>query len=148
MKRFGEVLRMPVVVSDTAEQLGPVTGLVLAASPARVESLRMRSSRGDEFVPWEAVRSVGPDAVMVTRTTDSFAEADPDGRYHDPRGKALFTDRGQRLGEVRECTFDESDGGLAGLTTEAGEVEGGRLLAVGDFAVVVKDEEAPPESTD
>ncbi|GGP99148.1 hypothetical protein GCM10010215_26110 [Streptomyces virginiae] len=140
MRRFGDVIRLPVVAADTAERVGVVTGLVTAASPARVEFVRMRSSRGDESVPWAQIRAIGPDAVMIFRASGPYAEAGADDRASDPVGKQLLTDRGQWLGDVQECAFDEADGRLISFSTTTDVFAGDRLLGVGDFAVVIRSE--------
>ncbi|MFJ7779254.1 PRC-barrel domain-containing protein [Streptomyces yangpuensis] len=140
MKRFGDVIRLPVVAADTAERVGKVTGVVLAPAPARVEFVHVHTVRGDELVAWAEVRAIGPDAVMINHVAGPFADASVSGRQSGPVGKSLLTDRGRRLGEVREVTFDEEDGRLVSLTTAADVLDGARLLGVGDFAVVITDQ--------
>ncbi|WP_282695962.1 PRC-barrel domain-containing protein [Streptomyces sp. CC208A] len=129
-----------VVLVSTGETLGKVTGLLLSPGPARVQALRIRAGAHLTTVPWGAVQACGPDAVMVRRTPDAderLSGGEAGTAPGDARGKALMTDRGDRLGEVRDVEFDPEDGSLLTLLTAGYLCEGARLVGVGDFAAVV-----------
>ncbi|WP_137992011.1 PRC-barrel domain-containing protein [Streptomyces vilmorinianum] len=129
-----------VVLVSTGETLGKVTGLLLSPSPARVQALRIRTGAHLTTVPWGAVQACGPDAVMVRRTPDAderVSGGDAEAAPGDARGKSLMTDRGDRLGEVRDVEFDPANGSLLTLLTAGDVFDGARLVGVGDFAAVI-----------
>ncbi|MFC8586720.1 PRC-barrel domain-containing protein [Streptomyces sp. NPDC057217] len=140
-----------VVLVSTGERLGKVTGLLLSPAPARVQALRIRTGAHLATVPWGAVQACGPDAVMVRRYPDAderVSGGDAEAAPGDVLGKSLMTDRGDRLGEVRDVEFDPVDGSLRALLTAGVAFEGSRLVGVGDFAAVISDDmvdDAPPE---
>ncbi|NML49240.1 hypothetical protein HHL19_02565 [Streptomyces sp. R302] len=129
-----------VVLVSTGETLGKVTGLLLSPAPARVQALRIRTGAHLMSVPWGAVQACGPDAVMVRRAPDAderVSGGDAEAPPGDAVGKSLMTDRGDRLGEVRDVEFDPADGSLVTLLTAGDTFDGARLVGVGDFAAVI-----------
>lgn len=129
-----------VVLVSTGERLGKVTGLLLSPSPARVQALRMRSGAHTVTVPWGVVQACGPDAVMIRQVYEGDPDVsggDAESAPGDAMGKSLMTDRGDRLGEVRDVEFDPADGSLLALLTAGDAFDGTRLFGVGDFAAVI-----------
>ncbi|MFC8274129.1 PRC-barrel domain-containing protein [Streptomyces sp. NPDC057271] len=129
-----------VVLVSTGETLGKVTGLLLSPAPGRVQALRIRAGAHLMSVPWGVVQVCGPDAVMVRRAPDAderVSGGDAEAAPGDALGKSLMTDRGDRLGEVRDVEFDPADGSLVTLLTAGDTFDGARLVGVGDFAAVI-----------
>jgi len=83
-------------------------------------------------VPFEAVTSIGPDAVVIDQDEAVIpASSDPDVKAILERtdkllGKAVYTDQGQKMGSLADLYFDDASGRITGY-----EVSGGTL---GDLA--------------
>jgi sporulation protein YlmC with PRC-barrel domain len=57
-------------------------------------------------------------------------------------GKRVLTSTGDEIGKIRDVDFDPASGVLTALLVDNGsEVEAARLLGVGSYAVVVRDDE-------
>jgi uncharacterized protein YrrD len=144
MTSLRSALNIPVVATDTAEQLGKAAGVAVDAQHARITAVHVGGSkRSARFVPWEHITSFGVDAVMVdgtgaARDATGPAEdrvANGDG---DVLGKRLLTDSGDQVGVVDDVDFDATDGRIEHLTVGDETISGDRLLGIGTFAVVVR----------
>ncbi|MDH2388873.1 PRC-barrel domain-containing protein [Streptomyces sp. HNM0663] len=140
---LSQILGLGVVSVTTAETVGSVSACTVAASPARVTGLRLKTrGRGGHVLTWDNIRSVGADAVTVRSLDKIVAEkdAEDDGatdKSHDPMGRAVLTEAGAFRGAVADIDFDEDDGRILRLITDDEEIPGERLLGAGSYAVVV-----------
>ncbi|WP_175411765.1 PRC-barrel domain-containing protein [Streptomyces sp. TRM64462] len=140
MPLFSQAKGRSVVALATAETLATVTGLAIAASPARVAALRLKSTGHGTLVTWNHVQTFGPDAVTVRSAEDIQTEADASIRadkHLDPLGKRVLTEAGQDLGPVEDVEFDDTTGHIQRLILAGQEVHGDRLMGAGSYAVIV-----------
>lgn len=142
MRRFAEVLGLPVVSATTAERLGTVGGLVVDPVGGRIASVRVNGGPG-EFVSWEDLRGVGPDAVVVA--ADSAIRSGRPGLEEraaagvaDLPGKRVLTDAGADIGTVADVEFDPETGRLTAVLVGDDRLPGDGLRGVGPYAVVVR----------
>jgi uncharacterized protein YrrD len=95
-------------------------------------------------IDWDQVSGFGPDAIMVA---DESALHPPNGdREHaaasgklDLAGKRALSDMGNDLGPVTDVVFDPGTGALETLVLGDRETPAAALLAVGSFAVIVRE---------
>ncbi|WP_225630486.1 PRC-barrel domain-containing protein [Streptomyces solaniscabiei] len=136
MMLFTEVRGLPVLSRDGDRKLGAVTSLTVDAPSGVVSHLRFRAGRlrGETVVAWEAVRSLGPGAVRVG------AAAPPDvvPPGHDLLGRRVLTEAGVERGTVLDVAFDPRSGRILALFTTRGELSAGRMMGLGDHALVVR----------
>ncbi len=140
MLLFSQAKGRSVVGLTTAETLATVTGLALAAHPARIAALRVKAKGHGTVITWQHVQAFGPDAVTVRSAEDVQAEADVPVRadkHHDPLGRRVLTETGHDLGPVEDIEFDEASGHIRRLITADQDIDGDRLLGAGSHAVVV-----------
>jgi uncharacterized protein YrrD len=141
--RFREAQGRKVVSTDDAETVGRVDRYVVDPSTRRVTALHLAKVKGDRcLVPWSDVQAFGPDAVTVT-TAASLREADQAERRAASKdlqmlGKRVLVQSGDSLGTVGDVEFDPETGAIVALELEDGtRVDGGLLIGVGSYAVVV-----------
>ncbi|MCZ7461940.1 PRC-barrel domain-containing protein [Streptomyces sp. WMMC940] len=133
-----------VVAVPTAERLGTVAALTLASSPPHVSAVRLKTrGRHDHVMAWSNVHSFGEDALTVRsaevlRPENELGAEEEAHRSHDPLGKPVLVETGERMGTIEDLDFDERDGRLRALVTSEGEIPGDRLMGVGGYAVIVR----------
>ncbi|MEV1054500.1 PRC-barrel domain-containing protein [Streptomyces sp. NPDC049887] len=136
-----------VVAVSTAERLGTVTALTLAPSPPHVSAVRLKTrGRHGHVMAWSNVHSFGKDALTVRsaealKPENELGSEEEAHSSHDPLGKPVLVETGERMGTVEDLDFDETDGRLRALVTTEGEIPGDRLMGVGGYAVVVRQPE-------
>ncbi|MFE3325830.1 PRC-barrel domain-containing protein [Streptomyces sp. NPDC059176] len=137
---FSQAKGREIVAVTTAETMATVTGITIAAAPARIAALRVKTRGPGTQVTWSNVHSFGPDAVTV-RTADKIqGDQDttaPTGKHHDPIGKRVLTENGQELGSLDDIDFDEITGHVQRLIMAGQDIPGERLLGAGTYAVVI-----------
>ena len=144
MTSLRTALGMPVVATDTAEQLGTVSGVAIDPETGRIVSVHLGGSKASaRFVPWDQISSFGSDAIMVegpgaVRDVDGPIEDRVAQGNGDVLGKRTLTDAGDEMGEVGDIQFDPTDGRLQTLDYDAGSIGSDRLLGIGSYAVVVQ----------
>ncbi|MFG2868850.1 PRC-barrel domain-containing protein [Streptomyces zaomyceticus] len=140
MPLFSQAKGRGIIGLSTAETLATVTGLAIAASPARIAALRVKTKASGTLVTWNHVQTFGPDAITV-RSADDFQSEDdtktPAGKRHDPLGKRVLTETGQDLGTVQDIEFHAATGHIQRLILGDQDVDGERLLGAGSYAVIV-----------
>ncbi|MEU6102974.1 PRC-barrel domain-containing protein [Streptomyces flaveolus] len=136
MMLFTEVRGLPVLSRDGDRRLGAVTSLTVDAASGTVSHLRFRAGRlrGETVLAWEAVRSLGPGAVRVGPVT--APDVVPPG--HDLLGRRVLTEAGVERGTVLDVAFDPRSGRVLALFTTRGELPAGRMMGLGDHALVVR----------
>ncbi|GJF25510.1 hypothetical protein SHO565_60740 [Streptomyces sp. HO565] len=140
---FTEVRGLPVLSRDGGRRLGVVTSLTVDAASGVVSHLRFRAGRlrGETVLAWEAVRSLGPGAVRVGPVTARVGpvtapDVVPPG--HDLLGRRVLTEAGVEHGTVLDVAFDPRSGRVLALFTTRGELSAGRMMGLGDHALVVR----------
>ena len=126
-----------VVASGTAEDAGLVEGFHVDAGATRIESVGLagRKHKG-ELVPWSAVQSFGPDAVMITGTQQTSEDFEP----RTLRGARVLSTAGFELGSVDDVSFDAGTGALISVSTGTDTITADRFSSIGSYALVVSAE--------
>ncbi|MFE9775189.1 PRC-barrel domain-containing protein [Streptomyces sp. NPDC005931] len=144
---FSRVRGLPVVTHDGARRLGVVKSLAVDAARGAVSHVRVRGGgpgwRRDVVLPWDALDAVGPD-LLVARSTGAAAGA----AGHDLVGSRVLTECGEERGTVLDAAFDPVSGRLEAVLTTFGELPAGRLLGLGDHALVIGVRRGPPPHED
>ncbi|MFG2972428.1 PRC-barrel domain-containing protein [Streptomyces sp. NPDC048331] len=140
MPLFSQTQGRGVVGLSTAETLATVTGLAVAASPARIAALRVKTKNPGTLITWNHVQALGPDAITVRSADDIQSEDDTKTRadkQHDPLGKRVLTETGQDIGTLQDIEFDATTGHIQRLILAGQDIAGERLLGAGSYAVIV-----------
>jgi sporulation protein YlmC with PRC-barrel domain len=142
VRRFSEVLGQGVVSAATAERLGTVAGLVVDPAGGRIASVRVGGGPA-EFVSWEDLRGIGPDAVVVSadaalRMPRPGLEERAVAGHVDLLGKRVLTDAGEEIGTVADVEFDPETGRLTAVVVGERRLPGDGVRGVGPYAVVVR----------
>ena len=124
-----------VVSRTSAQTLGEVSDLLLSTNPAAVAALQIGKGRKAGSVGWAQISGIGPDAVVVTDDDAVSAVSPIEGQ--SPMGRLVLSELGNAVGPVTDVEFDETNGTLISLATEAALIEGDRLLADGPYAIVI-----------
>jgi uncharacterized protein YrrD len=159
VKRIEELLGMPVVTVQEGTRLGAVKGVEIDAAEGWIRYLRFDGAghRADGVIPWDAVRSVGADALtidsvsQVQETVGSAAREALTGHVGD---RPVVTEDGRRLGTIRSYDIDERTGRITAYHLTCGGFLGGLLgkdlvfpheavRAFGKDAIVVSDAVVP-----
>jgi uncharacterized protein YrrD len=131
---FSQVRGLPVRGPGRDAEVGVLLALTVDAVAGTVTHLRVRTGPfGTRVLPWSALRSFGPDAVVVD-VLRSPAAVPP---HHDLLDRRVLTDAGERRGRVLDVAFDQDTGRVEAVFTTLGEVPPRRLLGLGDYALVV-----------
>jgi uncharacterized protein YrrD len=133
---------LPVVAKDSARKLGEVDQFVVDPQTHSIRALDVQPGRKTGFVSWTDIAAFGEDAVMVPgedrvhgaedEAMEQAARAD-----HAMLDKLVLSEEGNACGEVSDVQFDPASGTIETVTVGSDEIEGGRLLGVGSFAVVI-----------
>lgn len=81
------------------------------------------------------METVGPGAVRLRSAADP--EPAPSS-HHELLGHRVLVDTGTEHGTVLDVAFDTRTARLLALFTTRGELPAGRLLGLGDYALVVR----------
>ncbi|MFD4260047.1 PRC-barrel domain-containing protein [Streptomyces sp. NPDC058534] len=137
MMLFTEVRGLPVVPSAAgAGPLGTVVSLTVDVTSGSVSGVRFRVGHlhREKVLAWDAVVTIGPSAVRVRSTGGT----EPVVTHHDLLGRRVLTEAGTAQGTVLDAAFDTATGRVLAVFTTRGEVSPGRLLGLGDHALVVR----------
>lgn len=124
-----ELLGRPVVAINTGERVDNVRDLVFDHQANEVLGLLVDEGgffRAARVVPFDAIRSIGEDAIMVD-SSESVTSTREDGRLADVldskvslTGMTLLTTDGQNLGKIADVFFDEHTGRVEGYEATGG----------------------------
>lgn len=139
--RFSDGIGLKVVSTSTAETVGKVHAFVVDPATRSVKALQLKKSGDGDTLSWGDITGFGTEAVMIA-DPGRIAPAEEDvraltGKEHDVVGKRVLSSGGEELGRVEDVEFDPASGAVTALVLGAGEVEGSRLVGVGDYAVIV-----------
>jgi uncharacterized protein YrrD len=143
MTRYSQVRGQRVLAREDARMVGSVRRLLLDPASVSVSAAQLEGTEGDATIlPWNAVVSVGPDAVMV-ESAGVLREPGPDVIGHiergtfDLEGKLVLSDGGDALGQLEDIEFDERSGRVTQLHVPGHSLPLERFVAVGPHAVIV-----------
>lgn len=142
---FSEAKGRKVVSSSTATTVGKVTGFVVDPATRAVVGIQLKKAEHGDMLRWSDITAFGTDAVTVT-SPDLIGDGGESvkalsGKAHRVLGKRLLTSTGDELGKVADIDFDPASGTLAALHVDDGSVlDAARLLGIGSYAVVVRDD--------
>jgi uncharacterized protein YrrD len=141
---FREAFGRKVVSRADATVLGSVDHLVPDLRRGAVSAIVLGSGKGARVLDWQHIQSFGPDAIVVSGASDL---RDPTGDLEERvaagkgalLGAMVLDDRGCRVGEVEDVTFEQV-GGWISLLQLAGSPDAVPIAAVrgfGSFALMV-----------
>lgn len=130
MRNGREIVGLPVVAIADGATVGIVRDLVIDPTRRAVGSLVVGRGRHEPHgeVPFEAVRSIGPDAVTIERESDVVPVVDWGGRRRLLEGEQrllgvqVLTDGGRVMGKVSDVVVDERDGRIVSYKVSAGTI--------------------------
>ena len=142
MIRFSDISGNPVMDTSTATTIGKIEAPIIDPATKRVVGFRVKKSKGPgDTLLWGSVAGLGPDALTVDaaeRIADAPEELkDRAGKKLDVLKREVLTEHGHSLGKVRDVEFDPADGRVTSLMLKDTFIEGGRILGIGKYAVVV-----------
>jgi sporulation protein YlmC with PRC-barrel domain len=121
--------QLPVVSIGTGAKLGYVDGLLFATGPLRVAALRMKAEGQHVVVPWDVVKTIGADAIMVpddaaahTTSSESSLSALPD--LVAMRRLKVVDEGGTFIGAVKQLEVDLHSGAITQIGAHTGGVLG------------------------
>jgi sporulation protein YlmC with PRC-barrel domain len=142
---FSDAKGRKVVSSSDAATVGKVSRFVVDPGLRAVVAVELKKSDTGDVLRWSDITAFGADAVTVTDAT-KLGDGGPDvqalsGKDHRVLGKRVLTSGGDELGKLEDVDFDPQSGALTALLVSSGaDVAAERLLGVGSYAVVVRDE--------
>nr|WP_269329886.1 PRC-barrel domain-containing protein [Kineosporia babensis] len=128
--------------TSTATTVGKLEAPIIDPATHRIVGFRVKKSKGPgDVLLWASVAGLGPDAVTVS-SAEQVSDPPPElkdrsGRKLDVLKRPVLTEHGHPLGKVKDVEFDPSDGRVTNLLLKDSFVDGGRLLGIGKYAVVV-----------
>lgn len=145
MRKGHSITGLQVLALDNAADLGKVLDLVFDHDADECLGLLLRESsmfHAAQFVPWNAIRAIGKDAVMIENHDAIIAPAD-DARLREVMerdthlsGTRMLTETGDELGTFADVYLDENTGRVIGYESSGGLVSdtmsGKRYIAAQD----------------
>ena len=150
-ERFAAAIGRKVISRSSAEELGPLTHLVVDVPGRRVSRLVVGKGRKARVVDWGRVSGFGPDAVILDG--DDALRAPADGERGlvrgdlDMVGRRALSERGNEVGTIDDVIFDPASGEILTVVVGAREHPASALLGAGSYAVVLSAaaDEPPPD---
>jgi sporulation protein YlmC with PRC-barrel domain len=120
---------MPVVSMADGTQVGKVADVLLDAASLHVVALLLSAHSGQMLLPFEAIRSIGTDAITIdsaAATQGLTGRPAPEGTYglSDVNGLSAVNGEGTVLGAVKELEIEPAGGRLIELVVHRGGVLG------------------------
>lgn len=143
MIRYSQVRGQRVLAQADAQLVGSVRRLLLDPASVSVSGAQLEGVIGDATImPWNAVVSVGPDAVMVEsadvlRPPGTELEGRIGEGIFDLEGKQVLSDLGDSLGQLEDIEFDERSGRVSQLMVPGHRFPLERFIAVGPDALII-----------
>lgn len=164
---FSEVDNLPILAKSTARKVGQVLrysidakrGQIVAIHAVHLPLARVAAAlhlpSADEKLPellvdWGSVVGFGQDAVIVATEEDLHApRTEEEERLvrgdFDLERKLALSDRGERLGTVRDIAFDPGTGHVERIVLDTDATLPATLVAISPYAVVIAGAQAPVE---
>lgn len=161
MYKGNELLGKPIIAAATGEIVEKVADLVVDNAGQKV--LALLADEGGLFaaakiVPFDAIRSVGPDAIMVESPEVLVAASEEPAveavleQYQKLVGLKVVTESGEDLGTIKDLYLNDQTGTIEGYEVSGGlakDMKDGRAflpapktLTIGKDVVIVPDEAA------
>ena len=154
-----EMIGRSVMTIDGGVQLNKVQDLVFDHDANQVLALLVDEGgwfRSAKVVPFEMVKSIGDDAVMVQDESDVISARD-DSRIAELLdsktgiiGTKLLTEEGRDLGKIADVYFEERSGKVVGYEATGGlfsDLSSGRTFVPAPESIIIGDDAAiVPES--
>jgi sporulation protein YlmC with PRC-barrel domain len=138
MTGLREAMGKPVILRETAEQIGHVRFFAVDGMTRRVTAVVVASGRSNQVVEWAQIENVGPDAVIVNDSHEPSTEDDrTTSGALNPIDKRVLTDLGNELAPVTDLEVDD-DGVVRQVVIGDKPIDGTRLRGIGSYAVVVE----------
>ncbi len=140
---LSELRNRPVMDLSSATTVGRIERVVLDLGRSAVSGFVLGKVEGPETIlPWDGVKSIGPDAVTIDDTSlmrepSGSAETRSAAGDLEPIGKLVLTQFGDEAGELRDLVVETETGEATDLVIGEQTVPGRRLLGVGDYAAIV-----------
>jgi len=157
--KASKLMGMPVISIAEGMKAGQVADLRIMATSPQMRGLVLKTGREHTLLPFEAIRKIGPDAIMVdslgvVRADDERAIDEGLRHFSSLVGREAAGDDGSYLGDVKDLEVDPISGqidaiflhrgGMMGLGGEDISVPGTHLHAFGPKLLTV----APPVAAD
>lgn len=128
MRNINDLLGMPVMALQEGTRLGKLSGFEIDAREGRIRYLHFDGDhRPSGLVAWEAVRSIGEDAITVASVTDvrqDLTGIDRDGLTSRIGDRPVVTESGDSLGRITSYDVDEKSGRIVNYRIAAGGLLG------------------------
>lgn len=143
---------MPIISVADGIRVGQVVDLRIMATSPQVRALLLKTGRAQTVLPFEAIRTIGPEAIMidgldVVRADDELASGEIVRHFTALVGRETAGDDGSYLGDVKDLEIDPSSGridaillhrgGMMGIGGEDVSVPGDHLRAFGPKLLTV-----------
>jgi sporulation protein YlmC with PRC-barrel domain len=159
MARYGQIKGLSVITLQEGKKIGSVDDLILDPDRRQVRWLRLQGAAlfGEKsYVPAEAVRGIGKDAITVRSEADVKKGKDmPEMRDQGDRkrlvsGNRVLSEDGKLLGTVSDYEFAPDSFALTGLVLNQGSplspheitIAADRVKTIGPDVIIVADEAA------
>lgn len=142
---FSDAKGHKVVDTSTADGVGKVSGFLVEPATRTVVALKLKKTHTGRVLRWSDITAFGTEAVTIPEAgviTDPDAELEAlSGKAHRLLKKRVLTTGGDVLGTVQDIDFDPESGGLTTIVLDAAQdVAAERLVGIGSYAVVVREE--------
>jgi sporulation protein YlmC with PRC-barrel domain len=115
VKRIDDLLGMPIVTVAEGRRVGRLKGVEIDVTQGALAYLRFdaEGSRADGVVPWNAVRSIGADAITIEAlgaVQETVPHAVLPNLTSHVSDRPVVTESGTRLGTINTYDVDEVSG--------------------------------------
>lgn len=144
--RFSEAKNQKVVSTAEAITVGRVREFIVDPRSSQVVALGIKTTKkagtDGDTIAWTNLKAFGRDVATIESTKD-ITLADGEiavlgDKQHRVLGKLVLSDAGVELGKVDDVDFDPDSGAIRSLLTDSEEIDGGRMVGLGSYAVVVR----------
>ncbi|MDZ7912896.1 MAG: PRC-barrel domain-containing protein [Rhodococcus sp. (in: high G+C Gram-positive bacteria)] len=140
---ISEATGRKIVSTSTADTVGTVSGFLVDPHNRSIAGVQIKKSKSGNALPWSSISAFGSDAVTVG-SADDIVDIDSEqslsalsGKAHHFLGKRVLSTAGADLGKVDDIDFDAETGTITSLIVDANTIEGGTLIGIGSYAVVL-----------
>ena len=137
-----EVIGRPVLDLATATTIGRIDDFSVDPAARRATGLHLAKSAAGDWVSWDQITAVGPDAVTIQSaevvSTHAGDPTDRALRKGGALGGRVLSDQGREVGSLDDVEIDD-DGAIVSLLVGDRRVEAADLLGIGTYATVVRD---------
>jgi uncharacterized protein YrrD len=150
MKKMRSLIGLPVLETESGQQIGEVQEVLVNVAGAVVQEVDISA---DKAISFEKVQCAGPDAVMISnRTMLIDRQETPLEDCHCLTklcGKTVFTECGLQLGIISDLVYNECTGEVTGYELSDGLISdflsGLKVMPLPEIQVVGEDRLIVPE---